>query len=216
MPVDQIVLGPLVFRMIAGDEGSGFAHEEYELEYSPSLARDGHGDVVSSITQCQARELAGQVGCRPSTAAEEAELSYYKESDFADVLGPGRYSIWTDTVLRKPNGENIRLSGQRKYFLRTIVENGKPVGELWVPESGVVHKWSPFGIPAETLPEGDKDKIYFSFDLEKPEIGVLFSAYGWKGKRFQIAACHEPWEWSLATSFRPVRGDVSQYERQRA
>lgn len=221
MPTSQIIALTHCPLTLPAATAAGYERGERNIEYSPALVRDIEGNVIVNITRDQARELLAPAGFRPSTAAEEHELSKrgYIDAVFDDTWARNTekkyFWNWTDTGLLKTG--DVKTKSGRTYWLRTVTEGGNPVGELWVPEGNgkVVKEWSAFGLPTETAGEHcNESETHFYFNPDLDNIAVLRCRH-WSGARsscFYLGAGCGPSYSSSDGGVRQVRGVVAVYK----
>ena len=224
--ITKIIVPEMQPLVVPAMKAGGYSRAEARIEYSPALARDSNGNVITNVTRDQAREIARAAGLGISTAAHEYELSRkgYKDHAFDDNFGRNqkRNSYWEhiDTGLLKPKGEKedytMKKNG-RTYWKRIVTEGGEKVGDLWVPESGLAREWSVFGLPTETVDEiehkdGPETHFYFNRDLD--EI-ALFRGRDWNGhdRCFHLDAHWGTGDSDPRLGLRLVRGSVGKYEK---
>jgi hypothetical protein len=221
-----IAVPKLVVRRIDEAVGAGVRRPAYDIEYSPGLARDGDGSIIAGVTCEQAGKLLQAQGFRLPTAAELKVLGEagYRDSVFDDYFGrnPDRkpYIEWTATGLHKSKrGKQGKAEGGREYCRRIVTECGKKVGELWVPESGIVREWSPFGIPSKTVDDHqDGSETHFQFvTFDNVDVHRCWDSYDVsRDDCFRLVARFDPND-EMNTNdqlgFRLVRGPLPAYEK---
>lgn len=214
---------PLVVPAV---EGAGYARTESRISYSPLLAHYPDGQLVLSLRRDWARAIAWLNGYRLSTAAEEQLLAERGHTDaaFDDYSrhpdGGYNFRNWTDTDLAKPKGRKkdyTKTENGRRYWLRIVLEGGEQVGELWVPEAGLVREWSPFGVPSRTVPErehGSGSETHFDLFFPRLDCVILYRHEAFDQKCcFDLRANGNLTETSEITGFRLVDGPRSRYAR---
>lgn len=178
-------------------------------------APHGHGISTAAIEQAIWERLSKETDPRTS-------------EEFDHLFGRSPYTQTTSTGLRVPKG---RKPGDyetgpdgRKYWIRTVLVDDKEVGEILVPEDGIVEEMDPvFGVPTKTSekPTGstvDIDRPYFWFNYDPTEdirtgsydIGIMIYRFQLQddyGHRLLIRADAERFFHEDSRAFRLIRGE---------
>lgn len=213
--MNMIARQPWYTLQIDGEDGRG----GYEIHYHSGLAKTaGRGTIT--IAPPAARTMAlFYDNSRLPTALEQAHI-YGILTDYPTVFNLETSGSLTDTSLRFPDGRGdiVKRDGDRLYWLREVIEKGRCVGRQFIPQTGFVKRWSFFGLPMETFPEGEypgRNGAFFIFDCNKPQICVSYGAnvemINPPGILRVFASCSDE-DFSRGDfGFRMVRGDIAVY-----